>query len=71
MHVRCWPDSDVSQKYRHLALERGKLKGQAITAVAAHLVRVAWTLLTEKRGFTMNRPARDRLAGTGKRSPRV
>jgi transposase len=64
VHVRWCPDGDVAQKYRRLAQERGKLKGEAITAVAAHLVRVAWTLLTEKREFTLNRPARTENAGT-------
>lgn len=63
-HVNSCPDSDVAQKYRRHVQERGKLKGKAIIAVAAHLVRVAWTLLMEKREFTLNRPARNGLAGT-------
>lgn len=63
-HVRSCPESDVTKKYRRLANERGKLKGEAITAVAAHLVRVAWTVLTDKRAFTINRPARRETAGT-------
>jgi hypothetical protein len=36
---------------------RGKLSGQAIVAIAARLVRIAWTLLKEQRPFTMKRPA--------------
>lgn len=57
-HVRWCPESDISQKYHRLAAERGKLKGEAIVAAAAHLVRVAWTMLIEDRAFTLNRPAR-------------
>lgn len=63
-HVNFCAESDVAQKYHRMVQERGKLKGKAIIAVAAHLVRVGWTLLTENREFTLNRPARTGLAGT-------
>lgn len=58
VHVQSCPDSDLTAKYRRLAGERGKVKGKAIVAVAAHLVRVAWTLLREDRPFKLNPPAR-------------
>lgn len=70
IHVNACPNSDFAKKYHHLVNERGKLKGQAIIAVAQHLVRVAWTLLKENRPFTLNRPAQEgpcRAPETGRR----
>lgn len=58
IHVQKCPDSDLTAKYRRLAHDRGKVKGKAILAVAAHLVRVAWTILREDRPFTLTPPAR-------------
>lgn len=56
VHVRCAPDTSISQKYRHL-IQVGKTKGVGIMAVERLLVEVAWRLWRDERDFTIIRPA--------------